>query len=376
MYGRGCSAGCEDNFDCHEVTASALSGYAGRCEDTFDDSVQTSENSVVARVAACSVRELDVTSATARCGENNRNGHLLEFKNSLLAAESGYSLHCLNSLNSLICHPSMHAPSLASGLFVGSDGVVGGGEASWESFWGCTLVGHSTRGWVAACWNSICFCMPQFINYTECHGSSCGQLCSSPNSRVVRGAGLRGGTKGQVRQGAVERPAFAQQLSGRVHVGTWAGGHNCLNLRISQGKEIIARCAVSGSFPRTPFVTPVLPGPGSDIWMKMEWKVLDKTRKSGVWFFRDAGVRLGSGVWPMLMGAVDWVRKGSYHTAWAVSGGSLCTCSYAYGRGPAIGPHTGERCWPLLAGVWRAIAPLMKPWCAEVEVPTAANLNL
>ena len=26
--------------------------------------------------------------------------------------------------------------------------------------------------------------------------------------------------------------------------------------------------------------------------------------------------------------------------------------------------------------MWRAIAPLMKPWCAEVEVPTAANLNL
>ena len=25
---------------------------------------------------------------------------------------------------------------------------------------------------------------------------------------------------------------------------------------------------------------------------------------------------------------------------------------------------TGERCWPLLAGVWRAIAPLLKPLCA------------
>ena len=78
----------------------------------------------------------------------------------------------------------------------------------------------------------------------------------------------------------------------------------------------------------------------------------------------------------MLMGAFGWVRKGSYHTAWAVPCGSLCTCSYAHGRGPAVGSHTGERCWPLLAGVWRAIAPLMKPWCAEEEVPTAANLNL
>ena len=78
----------------------------------------------------------------------------------------------------------------------------------------------------------------------------------------------------------------------------------------------------------------------------------------------------------MLMGAVDWVRKGSYHTAWAVPCGSSCSCSYAYGRGPAIGPHTGGRCWPLLAGVWRAIALLMKPWCAEGEVPTAAKMNL
>ena len=57
--------------------------------------------------------------------ENNCNGHLLEFKNSLLAAESGCSLHCLNSLKSLIGHPSMHAPSLASGLSVENDGVVG-----------------------------------------------------------------------------------------------------------------------------------------------------------------------------------------------------------------------------------------------------------
>ena len=77
------------------------------------------------------------------------------------------------------------------------------------------------------------------------------------------------------------------------------------------------------------------------------------------------------GVLPMLMGAVDWVRKGSYHTAWAISGGSLCTCSYSYGLGPTIGPHTGRAVLAtLLAGVWRAIAPLMKPWCAEGEVPT------
>ena len=46
------------------------------------------------------------------------------------------------------------------------------------------------------------------------------------------------------------------------------------------------------------------------------------------------------------------------------------------GRGTAVGPQSGERCWPLLDRLWRAIASLMKPWCAEGDVPTAANLNL
>ena len=72
----------------------------------------------------------------------------------------------------------------------------------------------------------------------------------------------------------------------------------------------------------------------------------------------------------------NWVEKGSFLTAWAVPCDSPCTCSYAYGRGPAIGPCTGQRCRPLLTGLWRAVAPLMKPWCAEGDVPTAANLNL
>ena len=74
--------------------------------------------------------------------------------------------------------------------------------------------------------------------------------------------------------------------------------------------------------------------------------------------------------------AGDSERKGSCHTAWSVPCDSSCTCSSAYGQGPAIGPHTGKRCWKLFAGVWRASAPLMKPWCAEGEVPTAASLNL
>ena len=53
------------------------------------------------------------------------------------------------------------------------------------------------------------------------------------------------------------------------------------------------RCAVLGFHPRTPCVTPVLPGPGSDTRMKMEWKIIAKTEKSGVWFFQNAGGPVG-----------------------------------------------------------------------------------
>ena len=104
------------------------------------------------------------------------------------------------------------------------------------------------------------------------------------------------------------------------------------------------------------------------------WTQLEKTGESGVCFFR--GAYQGEDFFSSLAVSGDWVKKGSYHTVWSVPGDSLCSCSYAYGHGPAIGSHTGKQCWELLSWLWRTIAPLMKPWCAEGEVPTAANLNL
>ena len=116
------------------------------------------------------------------------------------------------------------------------------------------------------------------------------------------------------------------------------------------------------------------PGPGRVIRNTLVWSQMEKTVRSGVWLFR--GAFQGKNPFSILDAVGDWVRKGSYHTAWSVPPLSACSCSCSYGQGPAIGPQTGERCWSLPAGVWRAIAPLMKPWCAEGEVPTAANLNL
>ena len=173
---------------------------------------------------------------------------------------------------------------------------------------------------------------------------------------------------------AVEKLASPQQASPKLRVEAWAGLLRNQGLRFSQEKEIVPGCAVAVACPSCPDHSPGPLGPGRVIRNMLGWSKLEKTAGSGVWLFR--GALRGENLLSSLCAAGDWVKKGSYNTAWSVPWDSSCTCSYAYGRGPAFGPRTGERCWPLLAGVWRAIAPLMKPWCAEEEVPTAANLNL
>ena len=123
-----------------------------------------------------------------------------------------------------------------------------------------------------------------------------------------------------------------------------------------------------------PFFSSVSPGPGREVRNGMGWSLLEKTARSGVWLFR--GALRGTSAFFAFAAFGKWVEKGSFLTAWAVLPLSLCSCSHLYGRGTAIGPQTGKRCWPLLDRLWRAIAPLMKPWCAEGDVPSAANLNL
>ena len=144
---------------------------------------------------------------------------------------------------------------------------------------------HDVIRSVPACGNPR---IPGLPEYCDC---SHARWSTPSNSRLERGPELRGGTKWsgrgslrKVRQDAEEKLAFPQQLSGRMHVETWAGGCKSLNLRISRNKKSMSCVGV----PSTPFFTPVLPGPCSDIRMKMEWKVMSKTEKSGVWFFLNA----------------------------------------------------------------------------------------
>ena len=160
----------------------------------------------------------------------------------------------------------------------------------------------------------------------------------------------------------------------KLHDETWAGLLQKQGLEISQEVEIILGCAVTVACPSCPDHFCVSPGPKKVIRNTLGWSLEEKTDRSGVWLFHRA--LQGEYLFSSLDAAGVWEKKGSYHTAWWVPCGSSCTCSNAYRQGPTIGQHTGERCWPLLAGVWRAIAPLTKPGCAEGEVPTAANLNL
>ena len=214
-------------------------------------------------------------------------------------------------------------------------------------------------------------------NSSRMHVNSCGAL-GHKNSCHVHAAEVRGGTKSPsmstrlgVRCPAVEKLASPQQAPGSLHGEVWASILQNQGLRFFREVEIVPGCAVSVACPLCPDHSPVSLGPGRVIRNMLGWSLEEKNVVgSGVWLFRGA---LQGKIFSSLDVTGDWVRKGSYHTAWSVPCDSWCSCSYAYGHGPAVGPHTGERCWPLLAGVWRAIAPLMKPWCAEGEVPTAAN---
>ena len=159
---------------------------------------------------------------------------------------------------------------------------------------------------------------------------------------------------------------FSQQQSVEVHVETWAGGQEILRLSISQAKEIQVRCAGSVFTLRTSFFTPELPGQGSEIRTRMGWTQAEKTEKSGLWWFPGALRR--QEFFPVLCAAVDWGEESVVHFLVFLFIRVWTRHSYR------------ATCWcAVLATAHQdveGIAPLMKPWCAEVDLPTAANLNL
>ena len=159
---------------------------------------------------------------------------------------------------------------------------------------------------------------------------------------------------------AVGKLAFLRQESGRMDGEAWAGRVRFLSDAISVEVEIQIGCAVTVSRLPAPYFAPESPGPDSEVRGWIGWTPLEKTVGSGVWLFR--GAWEGDRTFSALSAAGDRVEKGSYHTPWAVSPLSSCSFSNSYGQGTAVGRPTGERCWPLLSGLWRSIARLMKSW--------------
>ena len=179
------------------------------------------------------------------------------------------------------------------------------------------------------------------------------------NSGDSHGVDVLGGTKPlsmstrcTFQRLGVWKLAPLQQASGSLHDEAWACPVGCLSLTISKEVEIQHGCAVYLTFhpltllPRhLDLVGKLGVGSAGHHW--------EKTERSGVWFFR--GALQEERIFPALAAAGDWAKRGLHHTARSVPLLSSCLCSYSCGRRTVVRPQTGERCWPLLSGLWRAI---------------------
>ena len=56
--------------------------------------------------------------------------------------------------------------------------------------------------------------------------------------------------------------------------------------------------------------------------------------------------------------------------------GQVANARIRTGRAQLSGHTLDDVVFRYLVSVWRAIAPLLSPWCADGDVPSAANLNL
>ena len=171
--------------------------------------------------------------------------------------------------------------------------------------------------------------------------------------------------------------ALEQYLRGApkgTKVEAWEGRIFTCSRPTSWDVSVAEGCKVTVSAVYLPKKRPGPPAAGPLYRILFGWSRLLYTASSGIWIFR--GALRGSQVMPALASCFDWVVKGTYRTAWAVQ--PCCRCSYSYGNGPAVGPQVSGN-WEFLRGLWKAVAPLMAPWCADGEMhrlPTCANLNL
>ena len=91
--------------------------------------------------------------------------------------------------------------------------------------------------------------------------------------------------------------------------------------------------------PPPPFFAPVLPGPGREVRSVLVWTSVQTTERSGVWWFR--GTLKGQNVFLSFLQRETGQRKDRTTLRGRFPPLSSCSCSYAQGQGPAVGPLTG-----------------------------------
>ena len=188
----------------------------------------------------------------------------------------------------------------------------------------------------------------------RCACNSCGEVWEGTKPTSMS-------TRCQDRCPAVEKFASLQHAPGRLHVETWAGSDGnpaCLFPRWWKSCRGVGHG--DSPSPSSLLFRVTWAGQRSQEWDRL---VIDG-EKSKVW-----GVVFSGVPW---QGAVHFLHLqvgfgGDRSLQLGRSSHFLHVLAHMRMGEARLGPRSGERCWPLLARLWRAIASLMKPWCAEGE---------
>ena len=188
-----------------------------------------------------------------------------------------------------------------------------------------------------------------------CAEFTCGTCTSRPgkNKAYYYGFSVSG-----YRLSAGKKRSFSQQQSRKLHGEMWASLLDKQGPWIFREEEIVSGCAVLVACPSCPDHSPEPPlGPGRIIRNMLGWSQMEKTVRSGSMVVPWCPPRRG-----VFFSSLDAARRlGKERDRTTQRGRSLVIPRVLVrtrtGQGPASGPCTGQRCWPLLAGVWRAIAP-------------------
>ena len=141
------------------------------------------------------------------------------------------------------------------------------------------------------------------------------------------------------------------------------------------GSRRVREGAVTPSLhPEVPGFQFVSPGYGLEIRQSMGWTKVCGTARSGIWVLKG---NARTCMFPANLDylRVEWMKRGSYKTAW-ITPGHDCLCAYKYRRGAAaVRPQTNDAIWDGVIGLWGRVAPFLSPWCGKKDVPTVLNLN-